>query len=68
MFEPMRARLASSCSRNGISAAATETNWSGRHVHVVDVVRAQKREVTPLAAQNELVLEVDPSSASGALA
>ena len=40
MFEPMRARLASSCSRNGMSAVATETTcfgdtsmysiWSGR--------------------------------------
>ena len=40
MFEPIRARLASSCSRNGISAVATDTTclgltsmysiWSGR--------------------------------------
>ena len=29
MFEPIRARLASSCSRNGISAAATDQIWSG---------------------------------------
>ena len=29
MFEPIRARLASSCSRNGISAVATETICSG---------------------------------------
>ena len=29
MFEPIRARLASSCSRNGISAAAMETSCSG---------------------------------------
>ena len=29
MFEPMRARFASSCSRNGISAAATDTIWRG---------------------------------------
>ena len=29
MFEPMRARLASSCSRKGISAVATETSWVG---------------------------------------
>ena len=29
MFEPMRARLASSFSRNGISAAATETSCFG---------------------------------------
>ena len=29
MFEPMRARLASSCSRNGMSAVATETTCLG---------------------------------------
>ena len=29
MFEPMRARLASLCSRNGISAVATETICAG---------------------------------------
>ncbi len=29
MFAPMSARLASSCSRNGISAAATDTIWRG---------------------------------------
>ena len=29
MFEPISARLASSCSRNGISAAAIDTSWSG---------------------------------------
>jgi hypothetical protein len=29
MLEPISARLASSCSRNGISAAATDTIWRG---------------------------------------
>ncbi len=29
MFEPIRARLASSCSRNGMSEAATETSCFG---------------------------------------
>ena len=29
MLAPIRARLASSCSRNGIIAAATETIWRG---------------------------------------
>ena len=29
MFEPIRARLASSCSRNGIMAVATDTIWRG---------------------------------------
>ena len=38
MFEPMRARLASSCSRNGMRAAAGLTICIGRHVHVVDVL------------------------------
>jgi len=29
MFEPIRARFASSFSRNGINEAATDTNWFG---------------------------------------
>ncbi len=29
MFEPISARLASSCSRNGISAVATDQIWTG---------------------------------------
>ena len=29
MFEPIRARLASSCSRNGISAVVTDQIWFG---------------------------------------
>ena len=29
MFEPIRARFASSCSRNGIIAVATDTIWRG---------------------------------------
>ncbi|CFE43069.1 Uncharacterised protein [Mycobacterium tuberculosis] len=29
MFAPMRARLASSCSRKGIIAVATDTIWRG---------------------------------------
>jgi 1-aminocyclopropane-1-carboxylate deaminase/D-cysteine desulfhydrase-like pyridoxal-dependent ACC family enzyme len=29
MFDPMRARLASSCSRNGIKDAAIDTSWLG---------------------------------------
>ena len=29
MFEPINARFASSCSRNGISDAATDTSWFG---------------------------------------
>ncbi len=57
MFEPIRARLASSCSRNGISAAATDTIWrgdtsmywtlSGRHHRefVLEAYRDQVRAV-----------------------
>jgi hypothetical protein len=37
MFEPIRARLASSFSRKGIREADTLTNWIGRHVHQFDV-------------------------------
>ena len=29
MFDPIKARLASSCSKNGIIEAATETIWLG---------------------------------------
>ena len=36
MFDPISARLASSCSRNGISAAAIRDQLLRRHVHVVD--------------------------------
>ena len=44
MFEPIRARFASSCSRNGISDVATETICFGDHVHVVDVFGRPPRE------------------------
>ncbi len=37
MFEPISARLASSCSRNGISEVATDDRLLRRHVHVVDL-------------------------------
>ena len=39
MFEPISARLASSCSRNGISAPATRHGLLRRDVHVVDLLR-----------------------------
>ena len=39
MFEPMSARFASSCSRNGISAVATDQIWFGDDVHQVDLLR-----------------------------
>jgi hypothetical protein len=47
MFEPMSARLASSCSRNGISAVADRHHLARRDVHVVDVLG---RDVLDLAA------------------
>ncbi len=36
MFDPIRARFASSCSRNGISPVTIETSCFGRDVHVSD--------------------------------
>ena len=45
MLAPIRARLASSCSRNGISAVPTETICFGRHVHVVDLGRRHVADV-----------------------
>ena len=38
MFEPISARLASSFSRNGISAAATETSWFGETSMKLDLL------------------------------
>ena len=49
MFEPIRARLASSCSRNGISDAATDDHLLRRHVHVLDLVR--RRQSSNVAAR-----------------
>src|SRR5256885_8099300 len=37
MFEPIRARLASSCSRNGISAVATDQIWSRSEEHTSEL-------------------------------
>ena len=55
----MSARFASSCSRNGISAVATEHELLRRHVHVLDLVG---RDVADLAAagthEHALVEEV----------
>ncbi len=58
MFEPISARLASSCSRNGISAVATLDDLLGRDVHVVDLVRAAPRERVAEARRDALVDEV----------
>ena len=58
MFEPMSARLASSCSRNGISEAATDTICFGRDVHVVDALARHQRELVLEAAGHQLVGEL----------
>ena len=42
MFAPIRARLASSCSRNGISAVRDRHDLLRRHVHVVDLGAAAR--------------------------
>ncbi len=47
MFEPISARLASSCSRNGIEAGSHGDQLLRRHVHVVHV---RRRDFDELAA------------------
>jgi hypothetical protein len=56
MFEPMRARLASSCSRNGIIAVADGPHLARRHVHVVDVGREDVVDLAALAPAQHAVL------------
>ena len=55
MFDPMSARLASSCSRNGIIAVATEQICRGRDVHVVDVGRVDVVDLAALLADQHAV-------------
>ena len=55
MFAPMRARLASSCSRNGTSEAATETSCFGRDVDVVDIGAGDEDEVARLAGVDQVL-------------
>ena len=50
MFEPISARFASSCSRNGMSEAATETELLGRHVDELDVSRGARMKSPALRA------------------
>ena len=38
MFEPIKARLASSCSRNGIKPGRNADHLAGGHVDVLDLV------------------------------
>ena len=55
MFAPIRARFASSCSRNGISAAAHRDELLGRDVHVVDLGRRHRVDLAALAAHEDRV-------------
>ncbi len=55
MFAPINARLASSCSRNGISDAATDTIWPGATSMYCDRVRRLEREFALVAARHQLV-------------
>ncbi len=65
MLAPIRARFASSCSRNGISAVATDDDLLRRHVHVVDLVRLdvapprRRPARTSTFGVHELALRVD---------
>ena len=58
MFEPIRARFASSCSRNGISAVATRHDLLGADVHVLDLIGPSLGECVAEASRNALVHEV----------
>ena len=58
MFEPISARLASSCSRNGISARRHRDDLLRRDVHVVDLLGARLRNCVAVAGLHALVDEV----------
>ena len=58
MFEPIRARLASSCSRNGMSAVATETTCLGLTSMYSIWSGPRLRELVPVARRDALVDEV----------
>ena len=58
MLEPISARLASSCSRNGMSEAATETICFGLHVHVL--------HASGVESMNSFSLRHDTSSSTNA--
>jgi hypothetical protein len=45
MLAPIKARFASSCSRKGISDAATDTIWPGSNVHILDFGRLLQFEL-----------------------
>ena len=58
MFAPISARLASSCSRNGTSEAATETSCFGRDVDVVDFGLVDEDEVALAAGIDDVLHDV----------
>ncbi len=65
MFEPIKARLASSCSRNGISAAETETVCFGEMSTYSNLIAADGREVTLDAGQLQALLDVTAADGHG---
>ena len=58
MFAPMSARFASSCSRNGTSAAATRHHLVRRDVHQLDHVGRDHLEVAVEAGGDEALVEL----------
>ena len=54
MFEPISARLASSCSRNGISAVVTDQIWVGETSISVDVLRRHEHVLALAGAALDL--------------
>ena len=62
MFEPIRARLASSCSRNGISPAETPTIWHGAMSMKSTCLALTQMHVVAEARQHAIVGELALSS------
>ena len=56
MFAPMSARFASSCSRNGTSAAATDTIWFGETSISSIIVGRDHVEVAVVGARETSVV------------
>ena len=68
MFEPMSARFASSFSRNGISAAATDDELVRRHVHELDRSGRTIVNSPPMRDGDEVGRELTFLASSGAFA
>src|SRR3989454_1795260 len=62
MLEPMSARLASSCSRNGISAAAIDTSCSGATSAKIDFMDVAPEQLVSIAAALIPFLEHDDAN------